>query len=576
MSGYKRVNYYELCRLCATNQQKEKTHIFQEEGRKIQLLSKIQSCLSLTVYEHDFLPKVVCSKCLKSLESYYSFRQECVSSETMLSSYFKNFRYTEDFKKSGKVYIKETTARNSDEQEVIDIITTSNQVVTSSQPIQVAAPSQSHQNASLLPNYVTITGALNETPKQNQHQNQSQLEQVQSYYTVQLPQAAIVTNQPSVDQKSQLKTSELPNKIIQHSQIAYNLNTVNLTTPSMKPQQKPQETINNVVVNANGEVINISQLVDFETIMNQAPTQKIIKTNNNNNTFKQKRVKETKLSDDPVIKIDLTDNENKNTFETNPDKLPHIKSTQNHQKFTYNNTKLDDKVTVNVNPTVIFNAVQDYQVPIPHFVPFHQNSGNISYSNQSATPVNIATSTVCSSTNNEHSTVNLNALNGDMGGGTYRSPTQFTSPVVKSEMAKSDNVVSSFKSSSNVEKLHVCDICHKSFKRREHLYQHIKLHTGFRPYTCEHCSKSFMRKEHLLRHMTSHSGQKNYTCNICEKSFSRNDNLLKHKKTHEKQNSFTCEVCQKQFVMKHYYLAHKVTHEVVDRCISQTLGILKA
>lgn len=49
MSGYKRVNFYELCRLCASNQQKEKTHIFQEEGRKIQLQNKIQSCLSLTV-----------------------------------------------------------------------------------------------------------------------------------------------------------------------------------------------------------------------------------------------------------------------------------------------------------------------------------------------------------------------------------------------------------------------------------------------------------------------------------------------------------------------------------------------
>lgn len=49
MAGYKRVNFYELCRLCATNQQKEKTHIFEEEGRKIQLQSKIQSCLALKV-----------------------------------------------------------------------------------------------------------------------------------------------------------------------------------------------------------------------------------------------------------------------------------------------------------------------------------------------------------------------------------------------------------------------------------------------------------------------------------------------------------------------------------------------
>lgn len=49
MSGYKRVSFYDLCRLCASNTQKEKTHIFQEEGRKIQLQNKIQTCLALTV-----------------------------------------------------------------------------------------------------------------------------------------------------------------------------------------------------------------------------------------------------------------------------------------------------------------------------------------------------------------------------------------------------------------------------------------------------------------------------------------------------------------------------------------------
>lgn len=51
MSGYKRVSFYELCRLCASNNQKDKTHIFQEEGRKIQLQSKIKTCLSLSVFQ---------------------------------------------------------------------------------------------------------------------------------------------------------------------------------------------------------------------------------------------------------------------------------------------------------------------------------------------------------------------------------------------------------------------------------------------------------------------------------------------------------------------------------------------
>jgi hypothetical protein len=54
MSGYRRVNYYELCRLC-TSSEGVKVHIFREEGRRRQLPTKIQICLPLQVRTH-FLP----------------------------------------------------------------------------------------------------------------------------------------------------------------------------------------------------------------------------------------------------------------------------------------------------------------------------------------------------------------------------------------------------------------------------------------------------------------------------------------------------------------------------------------
>lgn len=106
-------------------------------------------------------------------------------------------------------------------------------------------------------------------------------------------------------------------------------------------------------------------------------------------------------------------------------------------------------------------------------------------------------------------------------------------------------------------KIHGCEVCSKTFKRREHLYQHIKLHTGFRPYQCTECKKTFVRKEHLLRHMVLHSGERNFSCDICSKSFSRHDNLLKHIRTHNKEPTYTCDMCQKVFIIKHYYDSHR-------------------
>lgn len=48
MSGYRRVNYYELCRLC-TSSEGSKMNIFLEEGRRRQLQTKIQTYLPVQV-----------------------------------------------------------------------------------------------------------------------------------------------------------------------------------------------------------------------------------------------------------------------------------------------------------------------------------------------------------------------------------------------------------------------------------------------------------------------------------------------------------------------------------------------
>lgn len=121
-----------------------------------------------------------------------------------------------------------------------------------------------------------------------------------------------------------------------------------------------------------------------------------------------------------------------------------------------------------------------------------------------------------------------------------------------------------------------CDVCEKKFKRKEHLIQHRKLHTGERPYSCETCSKSFSRKEHLMRHMLSHTGQRLYGCDLCHKHFSRKDNLHKHRTTHGVTGPLVCEICGKSFIVKHYYDMHMATHyEVEDSQLPYVCDICK-
>lgn len=49
MSGYRCVNYYELCRLCTASHGTKKVHIFSEEGKRKNLYEKISGCLPIDV-----------------------------------------------------------------------------------------------------------------------------------------------------------------------------------------------------------------------------------------------------------------------------------------------------------------------------------------------------------------------------------------------------------------------------------------------------------------------------------------------------------------------------------------------
>ncbi|XP_035987839.1 zinc finger protein OZF-like [Fundulus heteroclitus] len=110
------------------------------------------------------------------------------------------------------------------------------------------------------------------------------------------------------------------------------------------------------------------------------------------------------------------------------------------------------------------------------------------------------------------------------------------------------------------EKPHPCDLCDKSFRQPNELARHFRTHTGEKPFSCLTCGKDFTQQSNLTVHMRSHTGEKPYSCNFCGNTFRYGGQLTIHVRTHTGEKPFSCQTCGRGFAKQSALAEHMRTH----------------
>ena len=103
-----------------------------------------------------------------------------------------------------------------------------------------------------------------------------------------------------------------------------------------------------------------------------------------------------------------------------------------------------------------------------------------------------------------------------------------------------------------------CELCSETFICKDTLSEHIiAKHQKKSPQSTQSPSKILIEIKSSKRTSAIKTKKKQFSCEICHKDFKRKDHLITHKDAvHENKRPFSCDICNVRFKQKHHLTSH--------------------
>ncbi|KAG5898397.1 hypothetical protein JTB14_030375 [Gonioctena quinquepunctata] len=598
MAAMENSKYEELCRLCATKTTMVLAiNIFEDEGTIRQISKKIDTCLPVQVHETDELPKMICENCLYKLELLCDFRDRSVRTERLLLELLKEITNRTD---------NETLQACLVPMDASELIMVQHHQLLSNQSVsELDLTSLNHREGMIVNHEIILSQEVNSHSLDSIVNNHSLSNQDFSNQSLH--------SQDSRIDGHNMHDSKFPDNfsLVQHQLLADQFRLHHDLQLGMEDGNSATISLPNNVDNTDQENQRYGLEVKLQcgNICNLAYDEaKLVATNSDNNKVKMEAYKQEDSNSRQSLPIDeqLTDGKPHRdiTIRYEEAELPSVEPSMVETNMeNYKHEDSNSRHSLHVDDISSQNSIEDKQVynfaetnDSLMILPkdwYYCNICGKSYEQKGQFDAHYGShfykcpGCLAVFTNTDHLNAHRRVCIEDpellkrnkkskltSKSDSEESETECDISQLEEEEADDPDNLEDSNGETRKKKWtpKICKECGKTYKTNYKLSEHMRKHTGEKPYKCKSCEKAFRSKIGLAQHEAKHTGQYDFSCPTCGKGFQCKSYLMVHQRVHSNIKPYPCTTCGQNFKTKQSLLDHTNRHLGVKPYICDICG----